>query len=101
MQVLVVIEAADVQTRVYTRATHCILVFVAVYSGGIHFFRPIRIGHVELDARLIHTGPHSMRIAVHVRSGPVADLAGSTAATLCMSVFVDVGDPDPAAPAAA
>ncbi len=192
MQVLVVIEAADVQTRVYTRATHCILVFVAVdgdgrpravppwtprtdedrrlpenaegrlearreirdamlaqeytdagttprttfrflaqpavtnfggnahggtvmrwieetafacaaswssdqavavYSGGIHFFQPIRIGHlVELDARLIHTGPHSLHVAVHVRSGPATDPAGLAATTQCMSVFVDLGD---------
>ena len=34
---------------------------VAVYSGGIHFLAPIHIGDiVELAARLIHTGPHSM-----------------------------------------
>jgi acyl-CoA hydrolase len=191
MQVLVVIEAADVHTRVYTRATHCILVFVAVdaegsprevpawsprtaedrllhenaegrltarreirdamlaqeytdvgttprttfrflaqpavtnfggnahggtvmrwieetafacaaswssdravavYSGGIHFFRPIRIGHlVELDARLIHTGPHSLHVAVHVRSAPVTDPGAWVATTQCMSVFVDRG----------
>ncbi|MEB0303692.1 acyl-CoA thioesterase, partial [Mucilaginibacter sp. 5C4] len=43
---------------------------VAVYSGGIHFYRPIRIGHiVEVDARLIHTGPSSMHISIRVRSG--------------------------------
>jgi 4-hydroxybenzoyl-CoA thioesterase len=191
MQVLVVIEAADVETRVYAKATHCLLVFVAVdgdgrprevprweprdeidralhgsaeerlaarrqirdamlaqaytdagttpqttfrflaepavtnfggnahggtvmrwieeaafacaaswssdravavYSGGIHFFQPIRIGHlVEVDARLIHTGPHSLHVAVHVRSGPVTDPRAMAATTHCMSVFVDLG----------
>lgn len=201
MQVLVEIEAADVQTRVYTRATHCILVFVAVdnegrpravpswsprtdedrllhenaedrlearreirdamlaqeyteagttprttfrfiaqpavtnfggnahggtvmrwieetafacaaswssaravavYSGGIHFFRPIRIGHlVEVDARLIHTGPRSMHVAVHVQSGPLTEPGGLAATTQCMSIFVDVGDDGRALPARA
>lgn len=198
MQVLVVVEAADVETREYTPATHCILVFVAVdgegrprevpawtprtdeervlrdsaeerlaarreirdamlaqeyteagttprttfrflaepavvnwggnahggtvmrwieetafacaagwssdravavYSGGIHFFRPIRIGHVvELDARLIHTGPHSMHVAVHVRSGPPTDPEAMAATTQCMTVFVDRGADGRAAP---
>ena len=198
MQVLVVIEAADVETRAYTPATHCILVFVAVdgegrprevpawtprtdeeralhesaeerlaarrsirdamlaqeytdagttprttfrflaapavanwggnahggtvmrwieetafacaaswssdravavYSGGIHFFRPIRIGHVvELDARLIHTGPHSMHVAVHVRSGSLTDPGPMALTTQCMSVFIDRGDDGRARP---
>lgn len=189
MQVLVVIEAADVETRVYEPATHCLLVFVAVddegrprevppwtprtaeevalhanaegrlaarreirdamlaqqyteagttprttfrflaapavanwggnahggtvmrwieetafacaagwsstdavavYSGGIHFFRPIRIGHVvEVDARLIHTGPHSMHVAVHVRSGSPTEPGVLHATTQCLSIFVD------------
>jgi acyl-CoA hydrolase len=198
MQVLVVIDAADVETRAYERATHCLLVFVAVdgegrprevpewtprteeeralhesaeerlearrvirdamlaqeytdagttprttfrflaapavanwggnahggtvmrwieeaafacaaswssdravavYSGGIHFFRPIRIGHVvEVDARLIHTGPHSLHVAVHVRSGPPTDPGAMDATTQCMSVFVDRGDDGHALP---
>ena len=198
MQVLVVIDAADVETRAYERATHCLLVFVAVdaegrprevpewtphteeeralhesaeerlearreirdamlaqeytdagttprttfrflaapavanwggnahggtvmrwieeaafacaaswssdravavYSGGIHFFRPIRIGHlVEVDARLIHTGPHSLHVAVHVRSGPPTDPGAMDATTQCMSVFVDRGDDGHARP---
>ena len=191
MQVLVVIEAADVQSRAYTPAMHCILVFVAVdddgapravpvwtpstdaerllneravqrlaarrdirdamvdqrysdegttprtvfrflaapsaanwggnahggtvmgwidetayacavgwssadaravYSGGIHFFRPIRIGHVvEVEARLIHTGAHSMHIAVHVRSGSPSMPEALEPTTQCMSIFVDPG----------
>ena len=34
MQVLVEIATADVETRIYSRATHCILVFVAVDGAG-------------------------------------------------------------------
>ena len=65
---------------------------VAVYSGGIHFFRPLSIGDiVEITARLIHTTEHSMHIAVHVRSGdPRSDELHL--ATQCMTVFVAVGD---------
>lgn len=61
---------------------------VAVYSGGIHFLNPIHIGDVvELEARLIHTGPHSMHIAVHVRArDPRSDSWRET--TRCMSIFV-------------
>lgn len=66
---------------------------VAVYSGGIHFFRPIRIGHlVEVDARLIHTSPHSMHVAVHVRSGPPTAPHDLQLTTHCLTVFVDRGD---------
>jgi acyl-CoA hydrolase len=40
---------------------------IASYVGGIRFYRPINIGHtVEVTARLIHTGPRSMHISVHV-----------------------------------
>ncbi|NQX27131.1 acyl-CoA thioesterase [Microbacteriaceae bacterium VKM Ac-2854] len=61
---------------------------VAVYSGGIHFYRPVRIGHlVEVEARLIHTGSRSMHLAVHVRSGDPK--TGELELTIqCMSVFV-------------
>lgn len=61
---------------------------VAVYSGGIHFLAPIHIGDiVELAARLIHTGPHSMHIAVHVRAkNPCESEWRET--TQCMSIFV-------------
>ncbi|MCS5734749.1 acyl-CoA thioesterase [Herbiconiux daphne] len=70
---------------------------VAVYSGGIHFYRPIRIGHiVEVDARLIHTGPRSLHIAIHVRSGSPRSPRSLELTTQCMSVFVDLG-PDGAA----
>lgn len=61
---------------------------VAVYSGGIHFLSPIHIGDlVDLSARMIHTGPHSMHIAVHVRA---RDPRGGEwrDTTQCMTVFV-------------
>ena len=61
---------------------------VAVYSGGIHFMAPIHIGDVvELQSRLIHTGPRSMHIAIHVRA---RDPRGThwRETTQCMSVFV-------------
>ncbi|WP_368498403.1 acyl-CoA thioesterase [Herbiconiux sp. A18JL235] len=66
---------------------------VAVYSGGIHFFRPIRIGDiVEVDARLIHTGERSMHVAVRVRSGSPRTPHELQLTTQCMSIFVDLGD---------
>jgi acyl-CoA hydrolase len=74
---------------------------VAVYSGGIHFYRPIHIGHiVEVDARLIHTGPHSMHISVHVRSGPLDDPANLSLTTRCLTVFVERGPSGRAEPIA-
>ncbi|MCS4536062.1 acyl-CoA thioesterase [Corynebacterium sp. HS2168-gen11] len=43
---------------------------VAVYAGGIRFYRPIQIGDlVEVDARLMRTDAHSMQLSVHLRSG--------------------------------
>lgn len=43
---------------------------VAVYAGGIRFYRPIHIGDlVEVEARLLHTGVRAMHMSVHVRSG--------------------------------
>ncbi|GAA1391727.1 acyl-CoA thioesterase [Luteococcus peritonei] len=43
---------------------------IAVFAGGVRFYRPIQIGHlVEVEARLIHTGHSSMHVSVHVRSG--------------------------------
>jgi acyl-CoA hydrolase len=64
----------------------------AVYSGGIHFFRPIRIGHiVEVDARLIHAWAGRMHIAVRVRSGSPRTPEALELTTQCMSIFVDPG----------
>jgi 4-hydroxybenzoyl-CoA thioesterase len=61
---------------------------VSVYAGGIHFHRPIAIGSVvEVESRILHTGPHSMHLATHVRSRPVT---GGDAAltTQCMTISV-------------
>lgn len=72
---------------------------VAVYSGGIHFYRPIRIGHiVEVDARLIHTGPRSMHIRVQVRSGSTRTPNALEVTTQCMSIFIDRGPESRALP---
>ena len=62
---------------------------VAVYAGGIHFHRPIHIGDVvEVDARLIHTGAHSMHVSVRVSSGRVSSPRDLQLTTQCISVFV-------------
>jgi 4-hydroxybenzoyl-CoA thioesterase len=66
---------------------------VAVYSGGIQFRRPIHIGDVvEVDARLIHTGPHSMHVSVRVRSGPVTSPRDLQHAAQCLTIFVIPGE---------
>jgi acyl-CoA hydrolase len=71
---------------------------VAAYSGGIHFYSPVHIGDlVEVESRLIHTGPRSMHIATHVRSGrPSASQLEST--TQCMSILVTKGEDSRAMP---
>lgn len=65
---------------------------IAVYAGGVRFYRPVRIGSVvEVTARLIHTGPHSMHISTHVRSGdPRTDELELT--THCLMVFVGLDE---------
>jgi acyl-CoA hydrolase len=64
---------------------------VAVFVGGVRFYRPLQIGHlVEVEARLLHTGTRSMHISVHVRSGdPATGLLEET--THCLTVFVPLG----------
>lgn len=43
---------------------------VAVYAGGIRFYKPISIGDlIEVDARMIRTDARSMHMSIHVRSG--------------------------------
>jgi len=42
---------------------------VAVYAGGVRFYRPLLIGDlVEVEARLLLTKANGMHISVHVRS---------------------------------
>lgn len=65
---------------------------VAVYSGGINFFRPIPIGNiVEVAARLIHTTERSMHISVAVRSCNPVTPSEASLTTQCISVFVEKG----------
>jgi 4-hydroxybenzoyl-CoA thioesterase len=71
---------------------------VAVYSGGIRFYRPLFIGDlVEVEARLLHTGTSSMHIGVHVRSGDPRE-HDLRLTTHCLTVFVALGDDGAASP---
>ena len=65
---------------------------VAIFTGGVRFYRPLRIGHVvEVEARLLHTGRTSMHIGVHVRSGdPASGPDGMQLTTYCRTVFVGI-----------
>lgn len=74
---------------------------VAFYTGGVRFYRPMRIGQlVEVEARLLHTGKTSMHISVHVRSADPTTMEFQTT-THCLVMFVALGDdgrPVPAKP---
>ena len=61
---------------------------VAVFSGGVRFYRPLFIGDlVEVEARLVYTGSKGMHISVHVRSGsPKTGELNTT--TYCLTVMV-------------
>ncbi len=73
---------------------------VAIFTGGVRFYRPLRIGHVvEVEARLLHTGRTSMHIGVHVRSGDPADgPEGLELTTFCRTVFVAIDEQRRAVP---
>ncbi len=61
----------------------------AVYSGGIHFVKPIQIGQlVEIDSRLILLQGSQMHISTRVHSRDVTSPVASRT-THCMSIFVD------------
>lgn len=64
---------------------------VAVFSGGVQFFRPLHIGDlVEVEARLVYTGNKGMHVSVHVRSGdPKADQLELTTYSLTVMVARD------------
>ncbi len=72
---------------------------VAVYTGGVRFYRPLQIGHlVEVEARLLLTGTSSMHISVHVRSGDPA--TGEMAETThCLTILVALDGEGRTAPA--
>lgn len=58
-------EAADV-----CASRWCGESVVAVFAGGVRFYEPVRVGDlVELEARLVHTGPRSMHVSVQARAG--------------------------------
>ena len=73
---------------------------VAVYAGGVRFYRPLLIGSiVETEARLVHTGRTSMHVSVHVRSGdPKTHELDLT--THCLIVFVALDESRRPAPVA-
>ena len=73
---------------------------VAVFSGGIRFYRPLLIGHlVEVEARLVYTGSKGMHVAVHVRSGdPKTREMNLT--TYCLTVMVHRDESGTAVPVA-
>jgi len=72
---------------------------VAVYSGGIHFLSPVRIGDlVELDARLLHTTERSMHVSIRVWSADPRRPHERALTTTCMSVFVVPGPGGSAVP---
>ena len=73
---------------------------VAIFTGGVRFYRPLRIGHVvEVEARLLHTGRTSMHVGVHVRSGdPAQGTEGMEPTTYCRTVFVAIDEERRAVP---
>lgn len=81
-------EAAHVLATRWTGDAHN----VAIFTGGVRFYRPLRIGHVvEVEARLLHTGRSSMHIGVHVRSGdPTTGAQGMELTTFCRTIFVGI-----------
>ncbi|MHA7274086.1 acyl-CoA thioesterase [Arthrobacter sp. TMT4-20] len=69
-------------------ARYCGQDTVAVFSGGVRFYRPLLIGDVvEVEARLVYTGNKGMHIAVHVRSGKPTD-EEMNLTTYCLTVMV-------------
>lgn len=64
---------------------------IAVYAGGVRFYRPLLIGHVvEVEARLLHTGTTSAHVSVHVRSGdPKTGETALTTHSLTVLVALD------------
>lgn len=61
---------------------------VAIYSGGMHFLKPIRIGSVvEVDARLILVTDDVMHISTRVSSAPAEQPAAVELTTVCMNIY--------------
>ncbi|MDP9936812.1 4-hydroxybenzoyl-CoA thioesterase [Paenarthrobacter nicotinovorans] len=65
----------------------------ATYSGGIHFHRPISIGHiVEIEARAILVLGHDIHISVLVRSAPPEQPDQLALTTRCMMIFTSTDE---------
>ena len=65
---------------------------VGVYSGGIHFFAPVRIGDlVEVEARMLYTSAHSMHLGIRVTSADPRTPHEWMLTTQCLAVFVVPG----------
>lgn len=72
---------------------------VGIYSGGIHFLAPVRIGDVvDVDARIVLTTDHSMHLSIRVDTADPRDPAHRTVTTRCMSIFAVPGDDGSALP---
>lgn len=81
-------EAAHVLATQWTGNTKN----VAIYTGGVRFYRPLHVGEVvEVEARLLHTGTSSMHISVHVRSADPRSMEFQLT-THCLVVFVALDD---------
>lgn len=62
---------------------------VTDYVGGLHFERPLSIGHlVEVRARILRTGTSSMHIGVDVKSSDPRSGEPPLRSTHCIIVFV-------------
>lgn len=62
---------------------------IAVYAGGVRFYRPMHIGDlVEVEARILHTDEQRMHISVHVRSGDLRKGQDMPLTTHCLIVLV-------------
>lgn len=64
---------------------------IAVYAGGVRFYRPMLIGSLmEIEARLLHTSEKAMHISVHVRMGdPTTRLMEDACHCLMVLVALD------------
>jgi 4-hydroxybenzoyl-CoA thioesterase len=72
---------------------------VGVYSGGIHFLAPVRIGDiVEVDARIALTTKRSMHLSVRVDTADPRDPHQRVVTTRCMSIFAVPGEDGAALP---
>lgn len=72
---------------------------VGIYSGGIHFLAPVRIGDiVDVDARIVLTTERSMHVSVRVDTADPRDPQQRVLTTRCMSIYAVPGDDGSALP---